>query len=885
MVLALLAPMRAEEDHAVSSALSTTTLSGVVDTSSISALQASPVLFEDNFETDSSASWNVFDGAENNTPDFSVQFGFVYTTNSYTSNGVRFTIPPAPNSTSGSSRGVKVAVNKDDVAARAGVNIYPKGKSFSGNYALRFDMWIGYNGGEGGGTGSTEFGIFGINHTGTQVNWAPTAGQPGSLTTSDGVWFAVTGEGGAAGDYRNYEGDAAGAPLRYTGADGGFIDHDGIGGVDDEVVPPQPASSPLSFIFPRPPFETAGVPGKRWVQVEVRQRDSTITWLMDGYVIAEKQNLSPWTQGNIMLGTMDVFASIASPKEDNFVIFDNVRVVDLAASPALPRLTIEATNPSGAEPSTSGSFTVTRDGDTSQPLAIKLRTGGTAVFGKDYAAFPLSTNIPAGAATLSIPLTVLNDQNAEPTETALVALASTIGSYELAGGMVASAEIVDDGDITFVGVNPVDTLAIEGLAGESALFSVFRSGDPTGDLSVNIGFSGTASAADYTAAASPVTIPAGATSVVVKVEITADAVADPDETIVLSVGAGTGYGVDAAAGSATATIKEPGATLFSDAFESDSSANYGIKFSAANGISDYKAEFGFDYSGEGIAPSPRGNGSTKGVRLTVNKNDATASAASVNAYPNGLNVSGDFLLKADMFLTYNTIAAGTTEHAILGVNHSGVLTNRHGSAGSDGVWFAIETDGSASGGRSYVVYTATNATSVPLVEAKPASQFASVFTVPPFLAAGAPSGDWVDVSVRQTGNVITWRVNDTLIARKTNTTSSTSGNIMIGYMDTFNSIGSTNNFVVYDNLRVISLGGGAPTGELKVTSAKVDGQNFVIDFTIPSNLTTFVLEGSPNVNTGYAPETNAQISTVSATVRRATVPLESGNRFFRVRGQ
>ena len=32
------------------------------------------------------------------------------------------------------------------------------------------------------------------------------------------------------------------------------------------------------------------------------------------------------TTGNIMLGYMDTFTSIASPAEDNFVIYDNIRV-------------------------------------------------------------------------------------------------------------------------------------------------------------------------------------------------------------------------------------------------------------------------------------------------------------------------------------------------------------------------------------------------------------------------------------------------------------------------------------------------------------------------------------------------------------------------------
>ena len=69
---------------------------------------------------------------------------------------------------------------------------------------LKFDLWINYPGGASGtGTGvsgSTEYTIAGINHLGTQVNWAAP-----SAASSDGIWFAVDGEGGSSTtDYRAY---------------------------------------------------------------------------------------------------------------------------------------------------------------------------------------------------------------------------------------------------------------------------------------------------------------------------------------------------------------------------------------------------------------------------------------------------------------------------------------------------------------------------------------------------------------------------------------------------------------------------------------------------------------------------------------------------------
>jgi hypothetical protein len=38
------------------------------------------------------------------------------------------------------------------------------------------------------------------------------------------------------------------------------------------------------------------------------------------------------TSGNVMVGYMDVFASVANPAADNFIIYDNVRVEELPES-------------------------------------------------------------------------------------------------------------------------------------------------------------------------------------------------------------------------------------------------------------------------------------------------------------------------------------------------------------------------------------------------------------------------------------------------------------------------------------------------------------------------------------------------------------------------
>lgn len=276
----------------------------------------SNVLFSDNFDTDTSTNWNLFWAAQSGSlPDYTVTWAFDYGSTHYTSNGVSLLIPPSPNST-GTTKGVKFTVNNTN-GVNLGVNIYPKNKLFSNNYALKFDLWLNYpgNAGGAGASGTTQFAISGIDHTGTEVNWAATNSSP-----TDGIWFAVDGEGGTSRDYRAYVGNPAGVETELIGTAASGITS------ADNAVAPNPS------LFPAPPFETSGAPGKAWVAVEVNQSNRIVTWKFNGTVVAQRTNTTGFTNGTIMLGLMDVFPSLASPAADCFVIFDNVRVEDLGGT-------------------------------------------------------------------------------------------------------------------------------------------------------------------------------------------------------------------------------------------------------------------------------------------------------------------------------------------------------------------------------------------------------------------------------------------------------------------------------------------------------------------------------------------------------------------------
>ena len=103
-----------------------------------------------------------------------MNWAYYYGGTPYTFNGQMYLIPPAPNSANGATKGVRFTVNNNDTnGVIAGVNIYPKSKTFSENFALKFDMWLNYpgNAAGAGSSGSTEYAILGINHFGTEVNW------------------------------------------------------------------------------------------------------------------------------------------------------------------------------------------------------------------------------------------------------------------------------------------------------------------------------------------------------------------------------------------------------------------------------------------------------------------------------------------------------------------------------------------------------------------------------------------------------------------------------------------------------------------------------------------------------------------------------------------
>ncbi|MGC3960406.1 MAG: GH25 family lysozyme [Verrucomicrobiota bacterium] len=283
-------------------------------TSSVAVLTVNPLftpVFVDNFDINSSASWTV----NKSSADSRVTFAYDYSP---------YGIPSAPNSTNSTTKGVKFEANMT-AGVTAALSISPNGQSFGGNYRLHFDMWINANGPfPAGGTGSTQHETAGLGTAGNRVQW--------NSGTSDGVWFAIDGEGQATDtspDIRAY----IGTTLQNTNT--GIY----VGGTDTQI---RRNSHPYySNVFPGgqaiPAVQAqtgalaSGTVGFAWRDVVINKTGNVIDWFIDGLKIASVTNTL--TASNIFVGYWDSFTSISGNTNLSFGLVDNLRVEVPAVAP------------------------------------------------------------------------------------------------------------------------------------------------------------------------------------------------------------------------------------------------------------------------------------------------------------------------------------------------------------------------------------------------------------------------------------------------------------------------------------------------------------------------------------------------------------------------
>jgi hypothetical protein len=295
--------------------------------------------------------------------------------------------------------------------------------------------------------------------------------------------------------------------------------------------------------------------------------------------------------------------------------------------------------------------------------------------------------------------------------------------------------------------------------------------------------------------------------------------------------------------------------------------------------------------------------------VSVNKLDGLKEAAGVNLYPTGKDFTGNYALRFDMYIMQNG-GAGTTENALFGINHDTTHTNWYDNSASvqdgstfDGIWASVVADASVlpdARAHDYQLFSGpgTNLAGFygpTLLTNRESSTLTDVFHQPPWTSgsgAGSPGNSpstetpsWAEVELRQVNGIVTLSINGTNILTYANTTTSTHGDIMLGYNDAYDSIGSGGGgFVIYDNVRVVDLGG-VTQSSVHISTITRNGNNVQIDFTAGSGeaTTAFKLVSATTVAGPYIDDNTATITSLGGSNYRITTTATDAMRFYQIR--
>lgn len=624
------------------------------------------------------------------------------------------------------------------------------------------------------------------------------------------------------------------------------------------------------------------------------------------------------------------------------------------ASPAT-QVSVTATTPlafeQGAVP---GAFTITRTpDDIGNPVTVFYNITGSAKAGTNYVAIANSVTLPAGVTSTNIIVTPINDGQPDPTLSVVLTVKGS-GGYSV-GFPLSATVFIADNSTPQLRVASLSTNIFEGTTNDYAALTVQRLGDTNVQVvldKTNFAFGGTAVLnTDYYLANLPYTIDPGVVTATIRLIYPLRASkAIGSLSILLTNLPGSNFTVTNGTAATTLTLEAvpPGTVLFSDNFESDpSGSNWKVAFASyTNGSTDYNLIFGYDYTSGSVgnlsaipaAPHSLTN-DTKGLYMTVNKNAGVS--AGLNLYLKNHTFSGNYAFRFDMFLVENSAgsAQSKVEDVLFGINHDGLHTNwfRNAVTGtslpgsptpSDGLFFDVGADGSGGGGAPYDFAAWSGPTYTNGVNVigptnfldRPASSTTQIFKRPPFDSGTAAGGDpantvvnasptWTQVEVSQVqtlnGNLITWKMNNTVILAYTNnapnTIGVTNGTVMLGYVDPWDDLGNSSpgsgeGCVVIDNVRVVQLSppvvtsqpvdvltnlGGTATFRVAATTTTgmTNYQWFTNGVAVP-NATSSSLTVNPVVSADFGLAFSVLVSdgaystwSTSATVRSVTGPM------------
>ena len=358
-------------------------------------------------------------------------------------------------------------------------------------------------------------------------------------------------------------------------------------------------------------------------------RGSTVSISVDGALVT-----STSFNASVIDGAFGVLARGAAASFDTF----RARTNDTAFNAATPRVTIS--DVSVNESAGTVTLTLNLSSPAATGMTVAWATGdGTAFAGSDYAASSGIVTFDAGSQTATVTIPLVVDGSGEPNEMFTFLLSNPVGV--VFGDNTAVVTIVDGG-ASGVSVSAAATDASGHEQGPNPLvFTLTRTGSTTTSLAVNLSWTGTAGAGDYTIAVSggtlsadrsTLTFAAGSATATLTITPVNDTAVEPTETVILTVLAGAGYAPGTVA-SATGSIDDNDvaiAVTASDATGAEQGADPIVFTVSRTGYLAVSTAINLAWSGTALAGSDY-NVTVSGATLSSDRLTLTFAAGAATA--------------------------------------------------------------------------------------------------------------------------------------------------------------------------------------------------------------------------------------------------------------
>ena len=206
-----------------------------------------------------------------------------------------------------------------------------------------------------------------------------------------------------------------------------------------------------------------------------------------------------------------------------------------------PTVSFASASQSAGEGSGTHDVGVTLNKAPTTDITLAYTVDGTATSGSDYTVLSGTVTVPKGATTANFPVTVIDDNAQEGSETVVLTLIDGGAGYRVGSPGTHTLTIVDD-ETPAVSFTSASQSAGEGSGTRNV--GVTLSPAPTTDITLVYTVGGTATpGSDHTALSGTLSVPAGTRTTTIPVTIIDDSAQESSETVVLTLAASKGYQV------------------------------------------------------------------------------------------------------------------------------------------------------------------------------------------------------------------------------------------------------------------------------------------------------------------------------------------------------